>query len=140
MRAPLRGYQDVMKRDLVGRLVVSDIVRALDIARNISDPWYRCQSLAHVAWHLQDQRQLKKVIKEALQAAYEQKEPNPIVSVAAWPVRVMVQKRDPLLSSVVDELLEKIETEPKCGNGPASDQWGRSRVRGIRNVRCGLVR
>jgi hypothetical protein len=101
-----------MRRDLVGSLVVSDIARALDIARNISDPWYRCQSLAHVAWHLQDQRQLKKVIKEALQAAYEQKEPNPIVSVAAWPVRVMVQKRDPRLGSVVDELLEKIETEP----------------------------
>jgi hypothetical protein len=101
-----------MKRNLVGRLVVSDIAKALDIARNISDPWYRCQSLAEVAWHLKDQRQLRKVIEEALEAAYEQKEPNRIVSVAAWPVRVMVKQRDPRLGPVVDELLHRIQTEP----------------------------
>jgi hypothetical protein len=68
--------------------------------------------LAHVAWHLEDQRQLKKVIDDALAAAFEHDEPNRVVSVASWPVRVMVKKRDRRLSSVVDELLSKIQLEP----------------------------
>jgi hypothetical protein len=112
MRAPVRFSSYVNKRTLVGRLAVSEREKALELARSIADPWYRCQSLANVAWHLDDPRQLKKVIGEALAAAYEHKEPNRIVTVAAWPIRVMVEKRDRRLSSAVDELLQKIETEP----------------------------
>ena len=92
--------------------MTSEPVKALEMARSISDPWYRCQSLAQVAWHLEDQRQLKKVIDEALAAAFEIDEPNRIVSVASWAVRVMVKKGDRRLSSVVGELLSKIQLEP----------------------------
>jgi hypothetical protein len=67
--------------------------------------------LAHVAWHLEDRKQFEKVIGEALAAAYEQSQPNRIVTVASWAVRVMVKKRDRRLSSVVNELLQKIQRE-----------------------------
>jgi len=103
---------DVSKRDLVGKLVVSELPRALEIARSISTPWYRCQALAHVAWHLEDRVKFEKVIGEALSAAYEQKEPNRVVSVASWPVRAMVKRTDRRLADVVDELLRRIALEP----------------------------
>lgn len=112
MRAAPRYPQVVLKRSLVYREAAAEPLKALEVARSIDDPWYRCQSLAAVAWHLEDPRQVKKVIGEALEAAYALKEPNRIVSVAAWPVRVMVVKGDRRLGSVVHELLEKIQTEP----------------------------
>jgi len=101
-----------LRRDLVGKLAVSEPLRALEIARSISDPWYRCQSLAHVAWHLEDRRQFEKVIEEALSAAYEQKEPNRIVSVSSWAVRAMVKKSHRRLTTVVEELLQTIQRQP----------------------------
>ena len=110
MRAA-RYSAGVNKRELVGKLVGSEPARALEVARSISEPWYRCQSLAHVAWHVDDLKQFEKVISEALSAAYEHDEPNRVVSVASWAVRVMVEKSDRRLSSVVDELLQKIQRE-----------------------------
>ncbi len=104
--------ESVNRRELVGKLAQAEPVRALELARSISEPWYRCQSLAHVAWHLEDRKQSEKVIGEALAAAYEQTEPNRIVSVASWAVRVMVERSDRRLRSVVNELLEKIQRQP----------------------------
>lgn len=105
------GTEGVIKRDLVGELAQAEPVRALEVARNISEPWYRCQSLAHVAWYLEDRKQSEKVIGEALAAAYEHYEPNRVVSVASWAVRAMVKQSDRRLSSVVDELLQRIKRE-----------------------------
>ena len=102
----------VNRRELVGKLALSEPIKALEIARTISDSWYRCQSLAQVAWHLEDRNKYKTVIKEALTAAYEQNEPNRIVSVASWAVRAMVKNNDPGLKPVVDQLLDKIQLEP----------------------------
>ena len=101
----------VTKRNLVSQLAVSEPLKALETARGISDPWYRCQSLAHVAWNLEDRKQSEKVIGEALAAAYEHNEPNRVVTVASWAVRAMVKKSDRRLSSVVDGLLDKIQRE-----------------------------
>ena len=101
----------VNKRELVHKLASAEPMRALEVARSISEPWYRCQSLAQVAWTLKDRNQYKRVIKEALAAAYEENEPNRIVSVASWPVRVMVARSDPRLSAVVDGLLQKIQLQ-----------------------------
>ena len=111
MQSP-RYPADVNKRELVGNLVVSEVSTALEVARSISDPWYRCQALAQVAWHLLDRKQCEKVIGEAVSAAYEQNQPNRIVSVASWAVRVMVKRRDRRLEEVVDGLLRQIEREP----------------------------
>ena len=85
---------------------------ALDLARRQHDAWKRCQYLAQVAWQTEDPDEVKKIIGEALEAAYVLKEPNRIVSVAAWPVRVMVVKRDRRLGGVVHDLEQKIQTEP----------------------------
>ena len=101
----------VTKRNLVSQLAVSEPLRALELARSISEPWYRCQSLAHVAWNLGDQKQSEKVIGEALAAAYEHDEPNRLVTVASWAVRAMVKKSDRRLGSVVNGLLDKIQSE-----------------------------
>jgi len=57
--------ESVNRRELVGKLVQTEPVRALELARSISEPWYRCQSLAHVAWHLEDRKQSEKVFGEA---------------------------------------------------------------------------
>jgi len=105
------GSEGVIKRDLVGELAETEPLRALEVARSISEPWYRCQSLAQVAWHLEDRKQSEKVIREALAAAYEHIEPNRVVSVASWAVRAMVKQSDRRLGSVVDELLQKIQRE-----------------------------
>jgi hypothetical protein len=107
----IMGTEGVIKRELVGKLAGTESVRALEVARSISEPWYRCQSLAHVAWHLEDRKQFEKVIGEALAAAYEHDEPNRVVSVASWAVRAMIKKSDRRLGSVVDELLQKIQRE-----------------------------
>jgi len=106
-----RYPEGVNKRELVGKLALSEPVRALAVARSISEPWYRCQSLAHLARNLEDRNLFKKVIEEALAAAYELNEPNRVVSVASWPVRAMVKKGDRRVSSVVGELLRKIQIE-----------------------------
>lgn len=102
----------VKKRDEVGKLAVSDIGRALEIARSIREPWYRSQSLAHVAWRLNDAAQTRKVIGESLSAAYEEHQPYRIVTVASWVVRVMVKTGDKRLGNTVHELLSKIQREP----------------------------
>jgi hypothetical protein len=102
----------VTRRDSVGKLAASDPVKALETARSIVEPWYRCQALAHVAWHLKDRKLFEKVTGEALAAAYEEDQPNRIVSVASWPVRAMVVRDDLRLPSVVDELTRKIQVEP----------------------------
>jgi hypothetical protein len=107
------GYPThVHKRDLVSKLAASEPIEALEVARSIHEPWYRCQALAQVAWHLKDRKQFETVTHEALKAAYEQDEPNRIVSVASWPVRAMVARGDRRLESTVDGLLHKIQLEP----------------------------
>ena len=108
----IRTPTGVNRRDLVGKLAPSEPIKALEIAGSISDSWYRCQSLAQVAWHLEDRNEYKRVIDQALTAAYEQNEPNRIVSVASWAVRSMVKKNDPRLRPVVDRLLTQIQLEP----------------------------
>ena len=104
--------EGVNKRELVAKLAGSEPARALELARSIPEPWYRCQSLAHVAWHLADRKQFENVIGEALSAAYEHDEPNRIVTVASWAVRAMVKGSDRRLRSVVHELLNKIQRQP----------------------------
>lgn len=103
--------EGVTKRNLVSQLAPSEPLKALEIARSIPDPWYRCQSLAHVAWNLADQKQAETAIGEALAAAYKHDEPNRVVTAASWAVRAMVKKSDRRLRSVVHELLDKIQRE-----------------------------
>jgi hypothetical protein len=96
----------------VYRVTPGDVERGLTIARDIRDPWFRCQSLALVARFLDDRRR-PGVLSEAFKAADELDEPNRIVTVASWPIEVLAElgPRD-RLRQAVDRLLGVIATEP----------------------------
>jgi hypothetical protein len=104
-------YAGTIGRGEVDRLAPTDVDRALAIARGIRDPWFRCQSLAMVARFLDDRRR-PAVLSEAFKAADELDEPNRIVTVASWPIEVLVEfgPRD-RLHQTVDRLLGVIATE-----------------------------
>jgi len=63
-----------------------------DDAHQIVDPWYRCQVLALCAERRSSEERLP-LIDAALAAARELDSPNRIVSVAAWPIRVLAASR-----------------------------------------------
>ncbi len=81
---------DVRGRSRVDQLSLSDPREALKVARAIRHPWYRCQSLSKVAEHWGTQVQKLELLEEALADAQMQEEINRVVTVSAWPLRVMV--------------------------------------------------
>lgn len=101
---------------MVGELVKSDIAKALGIARKIDDGWYRCQSLAQVAYSMGGSKaEFLKIAREALKAAAETKQPNRIVSASSWIIWVMAKRvglRDKEIIEMVEEMLERIRKEP----------------------------
>jgi hypothetical protein len=104
--------EGVVERDRVDSLRSRDVSAALTVARRIAHPWYRCQSLAAVASSMDDNRRAGAVLDEALAAAFAQSEPNRVVTVASWPVRVMVARHSADTSAVVKRLLATIDPEP----------------------------
>ncbi len=80
---------DVQGRTRVGLLALTDPREALELARAIKHPWYRCQSLAKVADYYSTKKQRLEILREALNAAQTQKDINRVVSVSAWPRRIM---------------------------------------------------
>lgn len=85
MRAP-RYPARVNKRDLVGKLAVSEPLEALE-SRGVF-PGHGIAARHWPRWPGTSKMEnyFKKVIEEALAAAYEQTEPNRVVSVASWAV------------------------------------------------------
>ena len=102
------GVRDRRKVDLA---VQSSPKEALKIARGIRHPWYRCQSLAMVAefWGRNDQK--FEVLREAFAAAKELDEINRVVTVSAWPLKVMVPWASHQARSVVEELVDRARGE-----------------------------
>ncbi len=99
-------------RSRVHDLVRSDVGRAAEEARKIQHPWYRCQSLAAVAEVVKLDAGAAAMLREALAAAHEQTEPNRVVSVASWPIKVMIRRRVAGAETAVAKLLALIATEP----------------------------
>ena len=62
---------------------------ALEIARRIVDPWYRCQALAHVAHELSDPVAKTRLLRETFALATKAPDVNRAVSVSAWPLKVL---------------------------------------------------
>jgi hypothetical protein len=90
-----------------------DASRALAIARDIADPWFKCQALAGVAEHTLSAAVRRRLIHECLRAAAETREPNRIVTVSAWPLRLLYMDRDwDSLRAEIDRLLAVIAKEP----------------------------
>lgn len=82
--------EDVGKRSRVHELVRVRPDDALELARTIQHPWYRCQSLTTVAEHYRDRHKKLKLLREALAVAQTQDEINRIVTVSSWPLRILV--------------------------------------------------
>ena len=99
-------------RTFVASIAAKEPQRAFELARGIDDAWFRCQALSMAALHLADSKARARAIDEALAAASELTEPNRVVSVSAWPVKVLaIQGRFDCVASEVDWLLAVIATE-----------------------------
>lgn len=86
---------------------------ALDLARTIDDPWFRCQALTTAAETAPDASTTRTLLEEAFAAAYQQAEPNRAVTVASWPLRALGQLDDrQWLERELDHALTCIAAEP----------------------------
>jgi len=100
-------------RARVALLATQDPPAALEAARHITHPWYRCQALANAAEHIRERKLALKALQEALDAADEQRAPNRVVTVASWPLRVLVVLgEDARVRSHLDRLMQRIAGEP----------------------------
>ncbi len=80
------------ERDRVSNLAKSNPKTALQAARLIADPFYRCQSLAWVARYTQSDAEVVKVAHEAEKALASAQSPWEAVAGAAWPVRTLAER------------------------------------------------
>ena len=104
--------EDVQGRADVQRLVPRSLDQALARARSIPHPWYRCQALSFVA-EAQGSRAAKLgTLKESFAAAFEQSEPNRIVAVASWPLKILATTDTEEAERRVHRLLEVAAGEP----------------------------
>jgi hypothetical protein len=79
----------------VRRIAGTDIEAALRIARNIGDPWFRCQALACVAWHAGDHKRFLGLVAESLESGWSIKDSNRAATVIAWPVAALARRQFP---------------------------------------------
>jgi hypothetical protein len=90
-----------------------NIDHAVELAREIQSDWKRCQALASIAGRAAGRSLRLSLIEQAFDSAKATTEPNRIVSVGAWPARVLCDfgYRDHILE-FVDRLVRIAETEP----------------------------
>src|SRR3954469_1720155 len=101
------------ERDMVANIAKRQPARALQLARSITDAWFRCQALSYVALELSSTKERHSILNEAFSAASKLSEPNRVVTVSAWPLKVLSVHGDSrLLKSETDRLLTLIATEP----------------------------
>lgn len=110
------------ERDQAARIAGANTESALRLARNIDDPWFRCQALAHAAWHTVDDESFFKVINESLDSGWSIEIPNRAASVVAWPVAALAGRRlsgpaamqriDRMLREALARLTEVVAHEP----------------------------
>lgn len=105
----MRGVQ---ARARVDALAETDPEHAARLARAIAHPWYRCQALTAVARVHPSRNAVKRLLVEALEAAHAQDEPNRIVSVASWPLGVLVEFDVAWAVEATKSLVEVIAREP----------------------------
>lgn len=78
-------------RETAQRLAKTDWRAALECARNIADPWYRCQSLAWVARFAPD-GEVVRIANEAVRTAAAGRDSYRTVAGAAWPIRALIER------------------------------------------------
>jgi hypothetical protein len=110
------------ERDQAYRIAGTDFDSALRIARNVDDPWFRCQALACVAWHVADHERFLGLVAESLESGWSIKNPNRAVTVIAWPVAALarrqfldtdaMERNNRELEPVIDRLTKAVAEEP----------------------------
>lgn len=103
-----RGCAD---RAEVENLAKHDYAKALTIARRIEHPWYRCQALSSIVEANPSLPNSEALLNEALDAAYSQIEPNRIVSVAFWPLTLLLKINPSSSAAHTEKLLDTISQE-----------------------------
>lgn len=99
--------EDIKGRAETSRLLPHDPRRALQVARAIRHPWYRCQALTAVA----EVQHSFPILMESLAAAYEQTEPNRIASIASWPLCQLTLIAPTSVQPELEKLLTIVATE-----------------------------
>ena len=82
----------VEERDAVALIAPTNTAEALALARQISDPWYRCQALANVARYASDWELVTPLAQESLDTAVQHKDFFRVVTLAAWPVCALAER------------------------------------------------
>lgn len=99
-------------RNKVKQLVNSDIDKATRLAAEINDPWFKSQALAFVADKIGDRKRKEKIIEQSFSSALEADNPNRVVSVSSWPLRVLSEfKEAELVNAEVNKLIIILEKE-----------------------------
>lgn len=79
------------ERERAVRLARTDFRRALELARKVSQPWFRCQALAWVA-RFAPESEVVRIVQEALRAVSHAEDPYRKVVPAAWPIRALIER------------------------------------------------
>jgi hypothetical protein len=66
---------------------------ALARTKNLTDPWYRSQALAWVAWLTPDDVAFRPIIAEGIRVAQGADDPYQRVGAIAWPLRALIERR-----------------------------------------------
>jgi hypothetical protein len=81
-------------RDQAASIAATNPVGALEIARRIDEPWFRCQALAYAALHCPESAQRIKIIDESFEASENCRTDYKRVAVAVWPLKVLVLSQE----------------------------------------------
>jgi len=108
--AHVGGSHPVEGRARVFDLAAADNHGALEIARGIKEPWYRCQSLACVA-RFAPHGEFDDRIEEALAACFGAANSYKCVAVSAWPLCALIEREKiERLADLIPRLLKMAET------------------------------
>jgi hypothetical protein len=94
----------------------ADLIKELSSLQSRNEnlkAWRKCQDLAQIALRTSGQSKRKVILRQAFESALEAGEPNRIVTVSAWPLKVLCLHGEPKeLEVEIDRLLSIISREP----------------------------
>ena len=105
-----------IKFELFARRATTNTPAARALARSISDPWYRCQALAWVAYFA-PKAQFKAIAQESLAAGNAADDPYQVIGATAWPLAALVER---VHNNEVHHLLPSLLTRAASIANPVS--------------------
>lgn len=83
-----------------------DHVAAVQLAREIADPQFRCRALAWIARFASDD-EFADLAQEAISAAWACPDPYQALAASAWPLRAMIERnKADKVQAIIDRLLQ----------------------------------